>query len=40
MLDIILVILAAVAVVLLIIVLGINFLTRYLTQRFDVTRLK
>ncbi len=29
-----------IAVVLLIIVLGINFLTRYLTQRFDVTRLK
>ncbi len=29
-----------IAVVLLIIVLGINFLTRYLTRRFDVTRLK
>ncbi|MDY5482975.1 MAG: phosphate ABC transporter, permease protein PstA, partial [Clostridium sp.] len=29
-----------IAAVLLIIVLGINFLTRYLTRRFDVTRLK
>ena len=29
-----------IAVVLLIIVLGINFLTRYLTGKFDVTKLK